>query len=242
MLYNKRPLIYIPKKKKIVGSAPAPVVSDAAIRVLTQYLKYPNTQSINNWQHPAKIIYSPRMNPFSIGGKSHTAFMTDGSGYSTYIVPIVELSSSSSDNMVTVANAMRWTPIAPALLTSLSSWSMPYAFFIGSQNPFGDSVLKIKKNTQQDPYTLSGVYEQSEAIPGMSNPQFYYRKLYDPNSLIGVIRAKLNSTYRSSTGTLIFMDTGYTLWNDATLINFANYYAERHYGTKTSVADLIINI
>lgn len=242
MLYNKRPLIYIPKKKKIVGGAPAPVVSDAAIRVLTQYLKYPNTQSINNWQHPAKIIYNPAMNPFSIGGKSHTAFMTDGSGYSTYIVPIVELSSSSSDNMVTVANAMRWAPIAPALLTSVSSWSMPYAFFIGSDTPYGQVVLKIKDSapTQPDPYHLQGVMEQSEAIPGMSSPQFYYRKLYDPNSVIGRIRIALNNTYRSSTGTLVLMDRDFSLWNNATLLSFANYYAARHYGTKNSVADLLI--
>ena len=243
MLYNKRPLIYIPKKKKIESApAPTPVTADAAIRVLTQYLKYPNTQSINNWQHPAKIIYNPTMNPFSIGGKSHTAFMTDGWGYSTYIVPIVELSSSSSDNMVTVANAMRWTHIAPAILTATIGWSMSYAFFIGSSSPFGSVVIKIKDSTptQTDPYELSGVMIDDEAIPGMTTPQFNYCKLVDPNHVIGRIRIALNNAYGSSTGTLIFIDRDFTLWNNATLLSFANYYAARHYGTKTTVADLLI--
>lgn len=245
MLYNKRPLIYIPKKKKIVQSAPAPtpVEAAAAIRVLTQYLKYPNNQHyyINNWQYPAMIEFNPTTIAFAINGKQHTSTLVSGTRYSTLIVPIVE---QSGNNMVTIANGMRWAPVPPEMLTSSASESMSYAFFIGpnSHNPFDQLVLKIKDSTptQSDPYILNGVMIREEAIPGMSTPQFYYRKLYDPNSVIGRIRIALNNTYGSSIGTLIFTDVGYSLWNNATLLSFANYYAGALYGTKTSVADLLI--
>lgn len=243
MLYNKRPLIYIPKKKKIVESAPAPtpVQASTAIRVLTQYLKYPNNQHyyINNWQYPAMIEFNPTTIGFSISGKQHTSTLVSGTRYSTLIVPIVE---QSGNNMVTIANGMRWAPVAPDTLTSSAGESLSVAFFIGSSTPFGAVVLKIKDSTptQSDPYILNGVMIRDEAIPGMSTPQFYYRKLYDPNSVVGRIRTALNNTYGSSVGTLIFTDVGYSLWNNATLLSFANYYAGALYGTKTSVADLLI--
>lgn len=243
MLYNKRPLIYIPKKKKIVQSAPAPTPIEvaAAIRVLTQYLKYPNNQHyyINNWQYPAMIEFNPTSIAFAINGKQRTSTLVGGTRYSTLIVPIVE---QSGNNMVTIANGMRWAPVAPDTLTSQAYESMSCAFFIGPRNDFGDVVLKIKDRTptQPDPYELSGVAIQSEAIPGMTTPQFNYRKLIDPNSVIGRIRTALNNTYSSTIGTLIFTDVGYSLWNNATLLSFANYYAGALYGTKTSVADLLI--
>lgn len=241
MLYNKRPLIYIPKKKKIVGSGS--VEASTAIRVLTQYIYYPNNQHyyINNWQYPARIVFNPTVNGFSIGSKPNTSFLADGTAQSTLIVPIVE---QSGNNMVTIANGMRWTPEAPNMLTSSAMWRMPYAFFIGPDNPFGQVVLKIRDNSQSDPYNLPNVMVQSEAISGMSTPQFYYRKLYDPvvsnATVIGKIRLALNNAYGSSVGTLIFIDTGYSLWNDATLLSFANQYTGNYYGIKTSVADLVI--
>ncbi len=242
MLYNKRPLIYIPKKKKIVGSAPAPIESATAIRVLTQYLRNPTNPSIQNWQYPARIVFNPTVNGFAIGSKPNTSFLADGTSQSVLIVPIVE--QLSNENMVAVSRDLRWTPIAPTILTASSLWRMPYAFFIGPENPFGQTVIKIKDNSQSDPYSLPNVMLQDEAIPGMTTPQFRYQKLYDPSVLnvtvVGRIRYALSTTYNSTKGTLIFSDTGYTLWNNATLLSFANQYTGNYYGIKTSVVDLAI--
>lgn len=243
MLYNKRPLIYIPKKKKIVENTPAPVEASTAIRVLTQYLRNPSNQSIQNWQYPARIVFSPTVNGFSIGSKPNTSFLADGTSQSVLIVPIVE--QLSTENMVAVSRDLRWTPIAPTILTASTLWRMPYAFFIGSDNDFPGLVLKIRDNSQSDPYNLPNVMLQDEAIPGMTTPQFRYQKLYDPivsnATVIGRIRIALSNVYnRSTKGTLIFSDTGYTLWNDATLLSFANQYTGNYYGVKTTVADLVI--
>lgn len=241
MLY-KKPLIYIPKKKKIVQSKPASIEASTAIRVLTQYLRNPTNPSIQNWQYPARIVFNPTVNGFAIGTKPNTSFLADGTSQSVLIVPIVE--QLSNENMVAVSRDLRWTPIAPTILTATSLWRMPYAFFIGPEQQFGQTVIKIKDNTQSDPYNLPNVMLQDEAVPGMTTPQFRYQKLYDPivsnATVIGRIRYALNTTYRYTKGTLIFSDTGYTLWNNATLLSFANQYTANYYGIKTSVVDLAI--
>jgi len=238
MLYNKRPLIYIPKKKKIVGSAPAPtpVTSSVSSRVYTNYLKYPTGNAPSeNWQWPQSICFNPKINQFTMQGKQTGLFRSD-SNYTTMYIPIVE---DSSRIMTNVASGMRWCPLPYYGMTSAPMVSIPYAFFIGNQ-PTGE-ILRIIDSSSYNPQRLGSVIMSGEVIPGTSNPQLYLSKINDVDGIVAKIRNKLISKGISTIGTLIFSDQNNTVWTDATLLSFNTYFARNLYGNKNTVTDFDLN-
>ena len=233
MLFNKRPLIYMPKKrKKVIDGGGTIHDVFGGLWLDTQYLNYDTSM---RGLRPSIICYT--LNPirfhttqFILNNKPISGFQT-GSGKSVTFIPIV--SKANGVNFVSRASSIRWAPLPLDRWTSTAMWSVPYAFYIPDADP---NIYKFKDSGDNTPYTFSQRIDD-EAIAGTSNPTFMLRKL---NGLSDMQRFynKLNGLNITMQGSLIVTDNDYSTWTDATLLDFANIFLQENYGHKTAVVEL----
>jgi len=232
MLPIKRPLIYIPsKKKKVVTSSPTPPIVESSVGmwVDTQYINnYFNSGSIPAQQslHPHIIYLSPYFINFYMAGK-HIGRVSDLKARSNLVIPIV---AHSSTTLTQSAAAMRWAPLPVTKWTASVSLSGFTCFYICSGY---NDIVKFTDSNRVEPAVLP-ISVTSEAIPNTSNPVFRLEKFSNTN-IISQIQSLLSSENIPTTGALFCSNRDFSVWNNQTLLDYSQYMLGDYYGRKTGV-------
>lgn len=232
MLPRRRPLIYIPSKKKVIQQGGGETESLGAVKLPTSYLNY----NPSNYDYPAIICLSPFHTDFVISGKNMWNFRS-GATYSTLVIPIKH---TSTMNLSQRAGDMRWAPLPLETWTSTANVSIGTCFYIPNGANITE-IVKIKDSRRSDPYVLD-IHYTNEAIAGTSSPTFQLRK-FSNTTAIGQIQSALQSAgYTQATGLLVCTNRDFGLWTNQVLLDFARYYLQDGYGRKTQVIELDIGI
>ena len=229
-MIQRKPLIYIPSKKKKVTSSPTPVVeSSVGMWVDTQYINnYFNSGTIPTQQslHPHMIYLSPYFINFYMTGK-HIGRVSDLKARSNFIIPIV---AHSSTTLTQSAVAMRWAPLPVTKWTASVSLSGFTCFYICSGY---NDIVKFTDSNRVEPAVLP-ISVTSEAIPNTSNPVFRLEKFVDTN-IVSQIQSLLASENIPTTGALFCSNRDFSVWDNQTLLDYSQYMLGDYYGRKTGV-------
>lgn len=253
MLYNKRPLIYIPKKKKIVqGSAPTPTPEVlGSVWLSTQYLNY-NPTIDEDGRRPSRISVNPekwsyRGDTFDIYGKNDYKYTTTTD---VYIVPICSDSSATCPNR---AASMRWAPLQTSRLTGVSHIAVPYIFYIPKNGTTSatqfPTVYKFKDSTKTgNQYRFEQTTNEEVLCPDpyRSSANFYLRK-FDSSKLNDIQRVYdkvVNLSIGGTPGYGLFVATNkdFSIWTDPVLLQYANVVLRESYGRKTAVVEIDLGV
>lgn len=245
MLYNKRPLIYLGGKKKIVERdvpVPTPVYeSSISPVVFTQYLNY--SPGLNGLR-PQRFFISPKATsplfklPTPGGKNTYTLAYSRVNKDSLTVIPIY---ADTNNSVVNRASAMRWLPIYPTYTVTGSLGTnifMGTCFFICSEQP---KVYKIIDTSRQIPDELDIHVVGDNSGSGVKLVKF------QNTTAISQIMSELSGI--SSRGTLFCSDLGFSdtqqsthkIWTDDTLLAYANNFLNTFYGRKTAVETIDLN-
>ena len=249
MLYNKRPLIYIPKKKKIVGSTPAPV--DPTVYKNMMFGRIP-TYKLENGAYThvgsSSNVFTVCFKPTAHGNYPQTTTKILGQDSYVYLagtdyqftVVFLNRYDVSSYNLSDIATKIRWS--SDALSTALNV----HAYFVRSSD---QNIYHIKnlRPTSQDPspyslglslkftrFTTANNITYGTGIAGFGEWSLDYDTLYWSSVAqpFNQIQNKLSSEgiLPTSGGALMLifggsLDSGYPVipnWDDNTALSLIN--------------------
>lgn len=228
-MLGKKPLIYIPKKKKIVqGSAPVPQPESLGAMVLiAQTLDYTPVWS-HAWNWPWIVTISPSSTNFYMNTKRVWQFNDSMNGS----VKTIPLGFDGSTTLSQSFSMTKWLPVTVSAKAGRTV-SCPYAFLIpGSGN---SNIYRIKDSSLSNQYNL-GFLIQDTPFYG----QYKWSHLVDASSKLSSIQSKISRTGITS-GELLVTSRDFTsIWNNNTLLSYSSVILGNFFGSKTTVVDLDI--
>lgn len=260
-IYNKRPLIYIPKKKNIVqssGPAPTPSTVEAICYADYQLKQYNGNNSSKKYLKTFSIDPETQNYHFTLQNKEITYFRKTASGYG-YAVIVLYYENNNYTNTVfdQSANGYRW-PYQGAIQFGYTC----YGFFIpsGNNGPGGRKIFRFLNFTQNSGYRLpitADTYQVSDVQPNATY-QWSINYLKCENDVIHILANKLIdkgliSATGSRTGVLMLISSkadNYT-WREpqgpvttylnADFLGLANNIAgHNQFGQKNEIEDIVM--
>lgn len=258
-MLGKKPLIYIPSKKKkaqVSGSTPSPT-PEALGGVYTYTFGTTYNCVSGNLFRPCLFSYYPDSSPFYFNGKRMWS-IHDGMSGATIVVPIKP--DTSSQTLAQKNALMEWYPLPNGSPTANPTLSCGHAFYIGSvasSDPSlqNNNIYRIKTN-----YSVSSPYYTNVSIKGASTItvpnsgtwRLNHLECFATGNTMATLLGKIETAIQSvglpggSYGCLFFTSNEFGstggLWTDSQLLDFNQYYLGNYFGAKTTVTDLTISL
>ena len=232
-MLGREPLIYMRKKKNIVGSSPQPpvVVYDSYPQILSSQ-EYPTSTKFNFEWFICKL--PQRVAGVQINGRP-TDRLRRGSSYAIRLI-VVE-GNGTNNSIYTQSQNMRWLNPGGG---SQSMWSVAYCWYISNDNNVS-KIQKIMNSNLTNPYEVGPHIDRYTIQDPIATSQYWYISRIEQNTtVIQTIEQKLRALNKYGTnGMLLMSDTNLDNATISSIYSGSGGF-NNWYGSKSGVEDLDI--